>query len=314
LSTFSRHLQDTLHRAVGYANARRHEYATLEHLLLALVDDPEASEVMRACKVDLAQLKKSLTSYVDTELTSLVVDHGQDAMPAADFQRVIHRAVIHVKSSGRDEVTGANVLVAVFAEQESRAAWFLQKQKMTRHDAVNFIIHGASKKRRWSIPFGAPRKKREDFPSATFSLHLEETLRRAIGYAKARRHAYATLEHLLLALVDDPEASEVMRACNVDLAQLKNSLTTYVDTELTSLVVDDGEDAMPTAGFQRVIQRAVIHVKASGRGEVTGANVLVAVFAEHESHAAHFLQAQKMTRHDAVDFIAHGIAKKPDAS
>ena len=148
----------------------------------------------------------------------------------------------------------------------------------------------------------------------TFSRHLEETLHRAVGYANERRHEYATLEHLLLALADDPEASGVMRACNVDLAQLKKSLTAYVDTELKSLVVDDGEDAKPTAGFQRVIQRAVIHVQSSGRDEVTGANVLVAVFSERESHAAYFLQEQEMTRYDAVNFIAHGIAKKPGAS
>ncbi len=148
----------------------------------------------------------------------------------------------------------------------------------------------------------------------SFSNHLEETLHRAVGYANDRKHEYATLEHLLLALADDPDAAAVMRACNVDLAVLKKGLTAYVDTELRSLVVDEGEDAKPTAGFQRVIQRAVIHVQSSGRDEVTGANVLVAVFSERESHAAYFLQEQEMTRYDAVNFIAHGIAKKAGAS
>src|ERR1700753_2904427 len=105
-----------------------------------------------------------------------------------------------------------------------------------------------------------------------------------------------------------------MRACDVDLASLRTTLTNYVDNELRSLVVDDGEDAKPTAGFQRVIQRAVIHVQSSGREEVTGANVLVAIFSERESHAAYFLQEQDMTRYDAVNFIAHGIAKKAGAS
>jgi ATP-dependent Clp protease ATP-binding subunit ClpA len=148
----------------------------------------------------------------------------------------------------------------------------------------------------------------------SFSRHLEETLHRAVGYANERKHEYATLEHLLLALVDDPDASGVMRACNVDLGVLKKGLTNYVDTELTSLIVEDGEEAKPTAGFQRVIQRAVIHVQSSGRDEVTGANVLVAVFSERESHAAYFLQEQEMTRYDAVNFIAHGIAKKAGSS
>jgi ATP-dependent Clp protease ATP-binding subunit ClpA len=135
-----------------------------------------------------------------------------------------------------------------------------------------------------------------------------------VAYANQRKHEYATLEHLLLSLTDDEDAAGVMSACDVDLAAIKKTLTGYLDTELRSLIVEDGEDAKPTAGFQRVIQRAVIHVQSSGRDEVTGANVLVAVFSERESHAAYFLQEQDMTRYDAVNFIAHGIAKKAGAS
>jgi ATP-dependent Clp protease ATP-binding subunit ClpA len=148
----------------------------------------------------------------------------------------------------------------------------------------------------------------------SFSRNLEETLHRAVAYANQRKHEYATLEHLLLSLTDDEDAAGVMSACDVDLAAIKKTLTGYLDTELRSLIVEDGEDAKPTAGFQRVIQRAVIHVQSSGRDEVTGANVLVAVFSERESHAAYFLQEQDMTRYDAVNFIAHGIAKKAGAS
>ncbi|MDR7114862.1 ATP-dependent Clp protease ATP-binding subunit ClpA [Caulobacter sp. BE254] len=148
----------------------------------------------------------------------------------------------------------------------------------------------------------------------SFSRPLEESLHRAVAYANQRKHEYATLEHLLLSLTDDDDAAGVMRACDVDLNALKKSLVTYLDVELASLVVDDEDDAKPTAGFQRVIQRAVIHVQSSGREEVTGANVLVAIFSERESHAAYFLQEQDMTRYDAVNFIAHGIAKKAGAS
>ncbi len=148
----------------------------------------------------------------------------------------------------------------------------------------------------------------------SFSRNLEESLHRAVAFANQRKHEYATLEHLLLSLIDDADAAGVMRACDVDLAALKKNLVHYVDTELKSLIVDDGEEAKPTAGFQRVIQRAVIHVQSSGRDDVTGANVLVAIFSERESHAAYFLQQQEMTRYDAVNFIAHGIAKKPGAS
>ena len=148
----------------------------------------------------------------------------------------------------------------------------------------------------------------------SFSRNLEETLHRAVAYANQRKHEYATLEHLLLSLTDDEDAAGVMGACDVDLVALKKTVTGYLDTELRSLIVEDGEDAKPTAGFQRVIQRAVIHVQSSGRDEVTGANVLVAVFSERESHAAYFLQEQDMTRYDAVNFIAHGIAKKAGAT
>ena len=102
-----------------------------------------------------------------------------------------------------------------------------------------------------------------------------------------------------------------MRACNVDLDKLRRSLTAYLESELENLVTDGADDSKPTAGFQRVIQRAVIHVQSSGREEVTGANVLVAIFAERESHAAYFLQEQDMTRYDAVNYISHGIAKRP---
>jgi ATP-dependent Clp protease ATP-binding subunit ClpA len=146
LPTFSRSLEQGLHRALALANDRHHEYATLEHLLLALIDDADAAAVMRACNVDLDVLKQNLVDYVDHDLSNLVVAGGEDAKPTASFQRVIQRAVIHVQSSGREEVTGANVLVAIFAERESHAAFFLQEQEMTRYDAVNYISHGIAKR------------------------------------------------------------------------------------------------------------------------------------------------------------------------
>ena len=147
-----------------------------------------------------------------------------------------------------------------------------------------------------------------------FSKELEQGLHRALVLANERHHEYSTLEHLLLALTEDTEAVAVMEACGVDLEKLRRNLTDYIDNELTGLIMDETEDCKPTAGFQRVIQRAVIHVQSSGRDEVTGANVLVAMFAERESHAAYFLQEQEMTRYDAVNFISHGVAKKPGHS
>src|SRR6201996_4780625 len=147
-----------------------------------------------------------------------------------------------------------------------------------------------------------------------FSRALEKTLRRALSLANERRHEYATLEHLLLALIDDVDAAAVMRACGVDVDSLRKTVVQYLDTELENLVVDSQEEAKATNGFQRVVQRAAFHVQSSGREEVTGANVLVAIFAERETHAAFFLQEQDMTRYDAVNYISHGIAKRPGLS
>jgi ATP-dependent Clp protease ATP-binding subunit ClpA len=146
------------------------------------------------------------------------------------------------------------------------------------------------------------------------SRNLEQTLHRALGLANDRRHEYATLEHLLLALGDDADATTVLRACGVDVDKLKRELTEFLDKDLAGLVSDRTGDPKPTAGFQRVVQRAAIHVQSSGRDEVTGANVLVALFSERESHAVYFLQLQDMTRLDAVNFISHGIAKAPGRS
>lgn len=146
MPSFSPTLENAIHAALALANDRSHEFATLEHLLLALLDEPDAERVMLACDVNIPELRQSLTEYIDDDLSSLITEiEGSEAAPTAAFQRVIQRALIHVQSSSRKEVTGANVLVAIFAERESNAAYFLQDQDMTRYDAVNFISHGVAK-------------------------------------------------------------------------------------------------------------------------------------------------------------------------
>ena len=143
------------------------------------------------------------------------------------------------------------------------------------------------------------------------SAELEKTLHRALALASERSHELATLEHLLLALCDDADTVAVLKACGVDVEKLRQDLITFVDNELDNLASEAGNDAAPTTGFQRVLQRAVLHVQSSGRGEATGANVLAALFTERESHAVYFLQEQDMTRLDAVNYISHRIAKVP---
>tara|TARA_R110002124_G_scaffold287216_1_gene471536 strand:- start:222418 stop:224817 length:2400 start_codon:yes stop_codon:yes gene_type:complete len=146
------------------------------------------------------------------------------------------------------------------------------------------------------------------------SQNLEKTLHRALSVANDRNHEYATLEHLLYALTEDQDAMAVLRSCGISLPDLRDQLETYIDNEFTELVNLEVEESKPTTGFQRVLQRAAIHVQSSGRDEVTGANVLVALFSERESHAVYFLQEQDMTRFDAVNYISHGIAKVPGQS
>jgi ATP-dependent Clp protease ATP-binding subunit ClpA len=145
MPSFARELEQTLHNALGEASSRRHEYATLEHLLLALIEDVHAGRVMEACGVNTGELRDAVRHYLDTELETLKVSSDTDPSPTSGFQRVVQRAILHVQSSGRDEVTGANVLVALFSERESYAVYFLQQQDMSRLDAVTYISHGVGK-------------------------------------------------------------------------------------------------------------------------------------------------------------------------
>jgi hypothetical protein len=154
-----------------------------------------------------------------------------------------------------------------------------------------------------------PPPTAEGAPGPQFSAELESTLHRALEYANQRKHQYSTLEHLLLALIDDADASAVMKACNVDLGALNDQLANYVDNELKKLEVNDGSAAEPTAAFQRAVQRAVLHIQGLGRHIVTGGQVLMAMFAETESPAARLLAEQGMTRLDVANFIAHGVVK-----
>ncbi|MCC6598079.1 MAG: ATP-dependent Clp protease ATP-binding subunit ClpA [Alphaproteobacteria bacterium] len=145
------------------------------------------------------------------------------------------------------------------------------------------------------------------------SRNLEQTLHKALAVANEYNHEYATLEHLLYALTEDQDAMAVLRSCGISLSDLRDHLANYISTELTGLINREAEESKPTTAFQRVLQRAAIHVQSSGREEVTGANVLVAMFSERESYAVYFLQEQDMTRFDAVNYISHGIAKVPSS-
>ncbi|MBI1395151.1 MAG: ATP-dependent Clp protease ATP-binding subunit ClpA [Betaproteobacteria bacterium] len=142
---------------------------------------------------------------------------------------------------------------------------------------------------------------------------LEVSLHMAFMEARQKRHEFITVEHLLLAMLDNPSASEVLRACAANIEELRKQLTDFIN-EHTPVVSGDEVDTQPTLGFQRVIQRAILHVQSSGKKEVTGANVLVAIFGEKDSHAVYFLHQKGVTRLDVVNFISHGISKVPQGS
>ena len=169
MPSFAQSLEKTLHAALAHASERSHEYATLEHLLLALIDDADGAAVMQACGVDLGDLGDVVRQDLDQEYQSLKTSEKGDPAPTAGFQRVIQRAILHVQSSGKDTVTGANVLVALFSERDSYAVYFLQQQDMSRLDAVSYISHGIGKGGRQiesRAPQGSdePETKSEDKP------------------------------------------------------------------------------------------------------------------------------------------------------
>src|SRR3970040_1110286 len=142
---------------------------------------------------------------------------------------------------------------------------------------------------------------------------LEVTLHMAFMDARQKRHEFISVEHLLMAMLDNPSAVEVLRACGANIEAMREQLGAFIE-EHTPKVVGEGEvDTQPTLGFQRVIQRAILHVQSSGKKEVTGANVLVAIFGEKDSHAVYFLHQQGVTRLDVVNYISHGITKAPQS-
>ncbi|MCH8465389.1 MAG: ATP-dependent Clp protease ATP-binding subunit ClpA [Roseinatronobacter sp.] len=236
MPSFSTTLEQSIHGALALANSRRHEFATLEHLLLSLIDEPDASRVMLACNVNLDELRKTLQDFVEEELSSLVTDiEGSEAVPTAAFQRVIQRAAIHVQSSGRNEVTGANVLVAIFAERESNAAYFLQEQDMTRYDAVNFIAHGVAKNSQYSETRPVTGAEEEEAEQATKS--EEKAKETALGKYCVDLNAKARKGEV------DPligRASEVERCIQVLCRRRKNNPLLVGDPGVGKTAIAEG--------------------------------------------------------------------------
>jgi ATP-dependent Clp protease ATP-binding subunit ClpA len=312
-------LEVTLHMAFVAARERRHTVITVEHLLLELLDNPTAGEALRACGADVEALRQGLGEHI-VRRTPIASGEGEpDAQPNAGFQRVIQRAIMNVQSAGRKEVTGADVLVAIYGEKDCHGERVLRQQNITLLDVANYVSHGVIKR-----PQAQPDQPAEarplvpQVPSAPvdgpFDDGLDASLNTAYLEAREKRHEFITVEHLLLALLDNSTAGKILRACGANTDELRGQLVQHIAEHTPIVAADRKIDTEPTLGFQRVMQRAILHGQAAAKKEINGGHVLVAVFGEKDSHAVYFLHQQGVTRLDVTTYIAHGVVPLPPSS
>jgi len=308
-------LEVSLHMAFVEARQARHEFITVEHLLLALLDNPSGAEVLRACACDIEDLRKSLCDFVSDNTPALPQSSEADTQPTLGFQRVIQRAIMHVQATHNDgtrTVSGADVLMAIFGEKDSHAVYYLHRQGVTRADVVNFISHG--------LIGGGPDAQRQPGDAAqgthgreASSAALEELvvqardgrisplIGRAIMEARRARHESVTVEHLLLGLLEDVAAAQVLRAWACDIEGLRERLVSFLSRSMPVLARNSGTGTRPAASFVRTIRRASqaaivrdmtpVQSAPGGKERVTGADVLAAIFEQEGSHALGCLRA-----------------------
>jgi ATP-dependent Clp protease ATP-binding subunit ClpA len=302
-------LEVCLHNAFVEARQDRHEYIGVEHLLLALLDSTTAANVLRACGAKPEELRKSLAEHIAEHAPSVAAGQELDTQPTAGFQRAIQRAILQAQSSGKREVTGADALLAIFGDKDSHAVRLLEQQGVTRRDVMNHLSQGATRdpKRAKDVDV-ASASTTEPRPVGAVAQELEVSLHMAFVDARQKRHEFITVEHLLLALLDNPSAAEVLRGCGANMSKLRKDVIQRI-AEDTPLVDTDREvDTQPTLGFQRVIQRAILRSQASGKKEVNGADVLVAIFGEKDSQAVQLLAQHGIARFEVVFYRTHGVA------
>jgi ATP-dependent Clp protease ATP-binding subunit ClpA len=304
-------LEVTLHMAFVQARGKRHEFITVEHLLLSLLDNPTARKVLRGCGADAETLRKNLTQYIAEKTPRFPDDREVDTQPTVGFQRVIQHAILHVQSSGKKEVMGSDVLVAIFGDKDSHAVRLLQDHGVTRRAVASHVSRGVTKR---------PKPVQEELaeppaaqPGSAYVIgqELRISLDSALAAARQKRHEFITVEHLVLALLENPTVEAILRACGANMDALAVDLAQHI-TEQTPLVPTDRPvNTQPTLGYQRVIQRALLHVQSLGQTQITGAAALVAVFGERDSHAVYFLQKHGITRVEVVNYLA-GVDRTPE--
>jgi hypothetical protein len=296
VTEISASLEASLRKVFVEARRQRHEFITVEHLLLALLDNAFAAEVLRTCSADIEELRKTLATFIKANTPTVGGTEEVDTQPTLGFQRVIQHAIMLVQStgSGKKEVTGANVLLALFSEKDSHAVHFLHQQGVTGVDATSILETGVVQDATAS--------------RAVISSTLEVSLHNAFVEARRQRHEFITVEHLLLALLDNASTAEVLRTCSADIEELRKTLATFIKANTSTVGGTEEVDTQPTLELQRVIQHAIMLVQSTGSGkkEVTGANVLVALFGEKDSHAVHFLHQLGVTWDKIEGHVANG--------
>lgn len=300
-------VEHCLGRALELANDRRHEYATLDHIMLALTEDEAAVATLGACRIDVARLRRDLTAHLDS-IEALEGDQSTAAKPDAEFQQAIQSAATRLFLSGGKEVTTTDLVVAIILAHARKVSPSSDPETAPDPDRVH---PAGSRRARTGRGSGSKGKRRTIVykpVDLVMSAELEEALDKAKATAVDRSHAYLTLEHLLFALTDEPKGAELLNAAAVDIDRLRSDLLAYFDGQLGDLA-GTGTAPEPTKGLCRVLEKAAKYVQAVGRPQMTGADVIVELFGEQDSHAVYCLNEQDMTRYDAVSFMAHGRTK-----
>ncbi len=308
----------TLHQIFVGARRARHQFITVEHLLLALLDNPSAVEVLRACACPIEDLRSSLQDFVSAHTPVMSQSSEIDSLPTLGFHRVIQRAQMHVqpRSSRQTEVTGADVLVAIFGEKDSHAAYYLHQQGVTRLDLTTCISRGIASAQGEG---GAESPGEQDRKGEEWLDRLIEQQRdseigpliaQAVAQARQARQEFVTVEHLLLALLDSASVAQVLRACACNIEDLRRGLQGFVSDRSPVLPPGSQAHTQPTLGFMLVVQRAVMTLVArgasNGQEEVTGVQMLQAIFGESDSQAVYCLHQQGVMWPDVSKVIGPG--------
>jgi ATP-dependent Clp protease ATP-binding subunit ClpA len=303
-------LEVSLHMMFVEARQARHEFISVEHLLLALLDNPTASKALHACGAKLEELRQLLARHIADHTPRISAVREVDTQPSLGFQRVIQRAILNVQSSAAKEVTGADVLVAIFGEKDAYATRVLEQQGIQQLEVVKHVPRGAERP-----PPASANGARADAPSTEtppagghIAQDLEASLHTAFVAAREQRHEFVTVEHLLLALLDNPSAAELLRGCGANMGELRNQVTQRIAQDTPLVPVEREVETRPTLAFQRVVQRAVLHSRSSRNTEVVGADVLIALFGETDSNAVKILAQHGITRFEVVFYCTHGVA------